>query len=397
MRSNQGRELGAGPNVAAGLRCCNPQEPKAPLLNETAFIFLKLGEDSATVSSGRGAENSMLPKIQADLSKATVPSRLALAVHIHIQQCKPRRGRDLLSEAGGPSLYAKPGVRPVYSDSSIAFIAHARLKERGEAMKITCRDLFRGSAAVVLAGAVSLPLARSASARPQEPQPAESVVEAARNAREQASNSTARSKVITNDDVGVESPGSSGSANPPESASENRTEGSTPGCKNPDEDERLKQDLEAAQEELDQIRRELSYDPKVISDGDVDMTNFKSGSSGLAFGSPALSQAQPQAPARVTEVMLEQRISALKEASRIACDSPEDAEIQRKLDAAEQQLKLLESEFALDQAAYYSKPNYAGDTAGKAKLDGEQEQIQSLQSEIERLKDELAASKQSKS
>lgn len=91
--------------------------------------------------------------------------------------------------------------------------------------------------------------------------------------------------------------------------------------------------------------------------------------------------------------MLEQKITALKEATRIACDSPEDAEIQRKLGAAEQQLKLLQSEFALDQAAYYSKPNYADDTTGKAKLDAEQEQIQSLQSEIERLKDELATSK----
>jgi len=47
----------------------------------------------------------------------------------------------------------------------------------------------------------------------------------------------------------------------------------------------------------------------------------------------------------------------------------------------------------LDRAAYYSKPNYAGDSAGKDKLDAEQEQIESLQSEIERLKDELAASK----
>jgi hypothetical protein len=88
--------------------------------------------------------------------------------------------------------------------------------------------------------------------------------------------------------------------------------------------------------------------------------------------------------------MLEQKITALKEAARIACDSPEDAAIQRKLDATEQQLKLLQSEFALDQAAYYSN---ADDTTGKAKLDAEQEQIQSLQSEIERLKDQLAMSK----
>jgi hypothetical protein len=267
-------------------------------------------------------------------------------------------------------------------------------------MEITCRGLFRGSAVAVLAGAASLTLALSAPARPQEPaQPAESVVEAARNARELASNSAAHPKVFTNDDLGVQASPLSASANPPKPSSqpesENRTEAPTQpaGCHNPEEDDRLKQELQATQDELDQTRGELSYDPKVISDGDVDMTNFKSGSSGLAFGSPPLSQAQPQAPARVTEVMLEEKIAAMKQAARIACDSPEDAGIQRKLDAAEQQLKLLQNEFALDRAAYYSKPNYAGDSAGKEKLDAEQEQIQSLQSEIERLKDQLAASK----
>jgi hypothetical protein len=268
-------------------------------------------------------------------------------------------------------------------------------------MEITCRDLFRGLAVVVLAGAASLTLALCASARSQEPaEPAESVVDAARSAREQASNSTLRPKVITNDDLEVpsSSPSASGNRLKPssESPAENPTAERTPesaGCHDPEEDDKLKQDLQETQEELDQIRRGLSYDPKVISDGDVDMKNFKSGSSGLAFGSPTLLQTQPQAPARVTEIMLEQKIAAMKDASRIACDSPEDAEIQRKLDSAGQQLKLLQSEFALDQAAYYSKPNYEGDSAGKAKLDAEQQQIESLQSEIERLKDELAAAK----
>ncbi|HYL62634.1 MAG TPA: hypothetical protein VE077_08425 [Candidatus Methylomirabilis sp.] len=64
-----------------------------------------------------------------------------------------------------------------------------------------------------------------------------------------------------------------------------------------------------------------------------------------------------------------------------------------KLDEAEQQLNLLQRQFDLDQNAYYSKTNYAADTAGKAKIDAELQQVQNLQSEIERLKDELAASK----
>jgi hypothetical protein len=216
-------------------------------------------------------------------------------------------------------------------------------------------------------------------------------VQAARNAREQQSKSTTHPTIITNDDLGVQSPLPSASAIPPESSSKNLAEvptPQTPGCNNP-EDERLKTDLQASQEELDQIQRELSYAPTVISGGNVDLTNFKPGSSGLAFGSPPLSQTQPQAPARVSEVILEQKIASLKEASRIACDSPKDAGIQKRLDSAERELKLLQREFDLDRAAYYSKPNYAGDTTGKAKLDTEQQQIQSLQSEIDRLKEEL--------
>lgn len=232
-------------------------------------------------------------------------------------------------------------------------------------------------------------------ARSQEPpNPAQSVADAARDARERKSNSTTPAKVFTNDNLGGQSSLPSAAASPPE-PQPNQAEAPTPqktNCDNPD-DERLKTELQAAQEELDQIRRELSYDPKAISDGDLDLKNFKPGSSGLSFGSPPFSQAQPQVPGRVQGAILEERIAALKKASSIACDSPKDAAIQTKIDSAEKELKLLQREFDLDQSAYYSKPNYAGDTSGKAKLDAEQQQIESLQSEIDRLKDELPSPK----
>ena len=238
-----------------------------------------------------------------------------------------------------------------------------------------------------------LAVALAAPARSQAPPPSgQSIMEAARNAREQQSKSTTHPKIITNDDLGVQSPLPSASATPPESLAKNLAEAptpQTPGCNDP-EDERLKADLQAAQEELDQVRRELSYAPPVVSGGDLDLTNFKPGSSGLALGARPLLQTQPPAPARVSEVILEQKIASLKETSRIACDSPKDAGIQKRLDSAERELKLLQREFDLDRAAHYSKPNYAEDTAGKAKLDTEQQQIQSLQSEIDRLKEELS-------
>ena len=69
------------------------------------------------------------------------------------------------------------------------------------------------------------------------------------------------------------------------------------------------------------------------------------------------------------------------------------AGIQTELDDAEQELKVMQREFDLDQNSYYSKTNFAADTAGKAKIDAEAQQVQYLQSEVERLKDKLSASK----
>ncbi len=150
-------------------------------------------------------------------------------------------------------------------------------------------------------------------------------------------------------------------------------------------------ELQAAQQELDRVRGELSHQPTVISGNDLDLQYFKPGNSGLNVGAPPLLNAQPLNPARVTEVELEEKIASLKNASRLACEPPEVASIQSKLDQTEQQLKLLQRDFALHQDAYYSRSDFAGDAAGKARLDAEQQQIQSLQSEVDRLKNELDA------
>ena len=265
------------------------------------------------------------------------------------------------------------------------------------------RQMPRPSWALSL-GLVFLVPVLGAPARSQEPpKPSESIVDAARNARQRQSNSATPPVVFTNDDIAAQSPSPSAPPATPPASSSQQTEALTPkqqavaptpqapattDCNKPD-DQRLKTELQSAEDELDQLRRELSYNPLAISGGDVDLRNFKSGSSGLAFGSPPLQQSQPQAPARIDEVILEQRITSLKEASRIACEPPKDAAIQKQIDSAEKELKLLQREFDLNQAAYYSKPNYAQDTEGKATLDAAQQQIESLQSEIQRLKYEI--------
>lgn len=241
-----------------------------------------------------------------------------------------------------------------------------------------------------------LAFALGATARSQEaPHPAQSIAEVARKVREQKSNSRKHPKIITNDDLGGQSSVPSTSASPPESPSTKGTEAPKPpagDCDNPDA-EKLKTDLLAVQGEQDQIRRALAYQPQVISGPNLDLRNFKPGNSGFDVGGPPLLETKPPVSARVAQADLEEKIASLKRALRIACGSPKDAGIQMKLDEAEQQLNLLQRQFDLDQNAYYSKTNYAADTAGKAKIDAELQQVQNLQSEIERLKDELAASK----
>lgn len=239
----------------------------------------------------------------------------------------------------------------------------------------------------------------SAPALPQDPTPpSESVVDAARKAQERKrdTDSTKPTKVLTNDDLNAApapaapvAPGDT-TASEKESAPTGPSEAAKPICPNANE-EQINSELQAAQEELDQLRRELSANGPVISNGNVDLSNFKPGSSGVSFGSPPLLQSTPQAPGRVKEVELEEKVAALKKAARIACDSREDAKIREELDSAESQLKLLLQQFNLDQSAYYSKPDYAGDTTGKARLDAEQQQIQVLQEEVDRLRKQLPA------
>ncbi len=245
-------------------------------------------------------------------------------------------------------------------------------------------------------GITFLAIAFGAPVRSQEPpHPAESIAEAARNVREHQSNSTKHPKIFTNDDLGAQYPVPSTSLSPLESSSASVAEVPKPPaaeCDNPDAD-RLKADLLAAQAEQDQVRREVSYNPLAISGGNVDMKNFKPGSSGVALGGPPLLETKPPVTARIEEVSLDEKIASLTRALRIACDSTKDAGIQTELDGAQQELKVMQREFDLDQAAYYSKTNYAADTSGKARLDAEAQQVQYLQSEVERLKGELAAAK----
>jgi hypothetical protein len=234
----------------------------------------------------------------------------------------------------------------------------------------------------------------------QEPAqaPTQSVVEAAQQARERESHLTKPAKVITDDDLapqlslaGSSAPAGATSSNATSNAISAQETDQAETCQNPAQAEALSAELKGVQDERDQIHSELSYQPPVISDNDLDLQYYQQGNSGLNVGSLPTLESQPEAPARVTEVTLDARIASLKKALLIACESPEKASIQRKLDGIEEQLKWAQRQFALDQSAFYINPNYATDTAGKARLDAEQQYIDALQSEKDLLSDQLAA------
>jgi hypothetical protein len=220
----------------------------------------------------------------------------------------------------------------------------------------------------------------------------ESLADAARSAREHRANSTNHPKIITNADLGALHPVPSALAFhlPPPSANADESPNfqSAEVCDNP-QAERLRMELRAAEQDLDQIRRDLQYNPLVISGHDLDLQYFQPGNSGLDVGSPPLLDAEPPAPERVAEVELEEQIVYLRKALRIACVPPEAAGIQIAIYRAEDELNLLQRQFALDQDDYYSVPATEG-LGGNPQLDAEQQQIQELQAEIDRLKIALA-------
>ena len=84
-------------------------------------------------------------------------------------------------------------------------------------------------------------------------------------------------------------------------------------------------------------------------------------------------------------------------AANASTHASRDEKLKKEVDAVKQQLKealgdldLLQRENRLDQDEYYSKPNFASDTAGKQKLDDEQQQISNKRQEVEHLKAKLA-------
>jgi uncharacterized small protein (DUF1192 family) len=140
---------------------------------------------------------------------------------------------------------------------------------------------------------------------------------------------------------------------------------------------------------------------KVITNDEVaPVPAANAANAGVTMDSAPKAETEPPSPQAVERVVDQDQAAEAKEQAKEAHESPEVAQAREKLDTAKAELDVVQRQLALDRADYYSKPNYAEDRAGKAKLDGEQQQIDELQQQIELLQaqlDKLKAAEKEKS
>src|SRR5260221_2570455 len=98
-----------------------------------------------------------------------------------------------------------------------------------------------------------------------------------------------------------------------------------------------------------------------------------------AAAPPAAAAAKPADAASIEKAKLEHaaNVAALDRAKKSLVQS-------------EEELDVMQRKAKLDSDSYYSKPDFSGDTDGKAKLDAEAQEITSKQADIETLKARVA-------
>jgi hypothetical protein len=134
-------------------------------------------------------------------------------------------------------------------------------------------------------------------------------------------------------------------------------------------------------------KKAATKSPKVISDDDLDRRNFQPGQEGLNVGASPKLETEPPSP----EAVAAAEASDAEAAKKAADEDAELARLKERLVDGEKDLDLAKRTLALDQDAYLSKPDYANDTAGKAKLDDEKQGINDKQQDVEKLKTRVSA------
>jgi hypothetical protein len=129
---------------------------------------------------------------------------------------------------------------------------------------------------------------------------------------------------------------------------------------------------------------------KVITDEDVNHNTLTPGQEGLNVGSPPNLETAPPNPAAVAATEATDKASEEAATKKAGDEDVQISKLKEQVAVAEKDLDLARRQLALDSDAYYSKPDFANDTAGKANLDSEQQQIGAKQQELEALKARLA-------
>lgn len=138
-------------------------------------------------------------------------------------------------------------------------------------------------------------------------------------------------------------------------------------------------------------KKDAASAKKVITDDDLSTADLKPGDEGLKASTPQLETESPS-PAVV---------AADEAADKKAETSPPDdplkrtdpakvAKLKAELAQAEEDLKLNQRESQLEQDTVFSNPDYQHDTAGKAKLEELQQQINDKQGLVEQLRARLS-------
>lgn len=140
-----------------------------------------------------------------------------------------------------------------------------------------------------------------------------------------------------------------------------------------------------------QAAKNATKPSKVITDDDLDKQNIKPGAQGLTVDAPAQLETQPPTAGAVAEAAMTPSVAPDPATAATATDDPEITRLKDSISDAEKDADLARRDMALQQDTYFSNPDYVHDTAGKAKLDALQQQINDKQQEIDRMKTRLAA------
>lgn len=131
---------------------------------------------------------------------------------------------------------------------------------------------------------------------------------------------------------------------------------------------------------------------KVITDDDL-VKAPKSGADSINVAGQTAPDAQQANPAATSAAESSDQAAAPAStgAAKKTGEDPEIARLKGQVAKVKKELDLLQRGLALDQDTFYSNTDYAHDTAGRAKLATEQQQINDKQLELDGLKTQLAA------